>query len=77
VKDENFKDYYFVGLVLNKEMPTAEDMKKNLDKAPNNKILKQAVKLLKAIKPEDREKFNKLWKALLEKVAACSEGAVA
>lgn len=54
-------------------MHSAEDLQKNLDKNPTNKVLKQAVKLVKAVKPEDRKKFNELWGALLKEVATLAE----
>ena len=77
MKSKYFQEYYFVGLVLKKEIPAAADIKKASDEAPNNKVLKDAAELLAKIDEKDRTEFNKIWGALLEKVVALSEQAVA
>jgi len=77
IKSQYFKNYYFVAMVMKKELPPVAELQEKLKKTPENKVLKEAVEILKDVTPEELKKINTKWGTYMAAVKKLGEEATA
>ena len=77
IKSKYFKNYYFVAMMMNKGLPEIAKLEEKQKAKPDNKVVQEAWKILKDVKPDELKAINEKWKGYLDALTKLGNEAVA